>query len=221
MRKSIFNAAAVLGAVSASITAAAFYLLNYFDVGGAVTAIAILAVIIIAAVAAANQIAKSITGQVVSQMEDIDLENIGGAEVCGELKPFLERIEEENLGKEKSEQMRREFSANVSHELKTPLTSISGYAQMINNGMAKEEDFLTFTRRIEKEASRLILLINDIIKLSNLDEQNGAPEAQKIDLSIAAQETIVELEKAANDKNVRIFYSGKETYINGSRTLIG
>ena len=70
--------------------------------------------------------------------------------------------------KKKTEKIRREFTANVSHELKTPLTTISGYAQMISNGMAKAEDIKEFGRKIEKESDRLLTLIDDIINLSIL-----------------------------------------------------
>ncbi|MGN0150814.1 MAG: sensor histidine kinase [Clostridia bacterium] len=191
------------------------------DIYSIIKVIVTLAVLVIIVLLAAGYISDRITERIIKPIDKIDLGKIPNVDVCEELKPFFERIESEKVSKEETEKMRREFSANVSHELKTPLTSISGYAQMINNGMAKEEDFLTFTHRIEKEASRLILLINDIIKLSNLDEQDSVVENENIDLDIAAQETIAELEKAATDKNVRIFYSGEETYISGSRTLIG
>ena len=70
----------------------------------------------------------------------MDINNIGKAEIYDELKPFFARIANQNAEKEKTEKIRREFTANVSHELKTPLTTISGYAQMISNGMAKTED---------------------------------------------------------------------------------
>lgn len=133
----------------------------------------------------------------------------------------LKEIELNRQAEEEAERLRREFSANVSHELKTPLTSIFGYAQMINNGMAKPEDIPVFADRIEKEASRLILLIDDIIKLSNLDERDEMLEAEPIDLALQAQETIASLEKTATDKGVQLFYSGEKTIINGSKTLIG
>lgn len=170
---------------------------------------------------AAGHTAKSITKKITDPLKSVDLKRAGEADVCEELKPFLERIDTENLVKAQTEKMRREFSANVSHELKTPLTSISGYAEMINNGIAKQEDITTFTQRIEKEASRLILLIDDIIKLSNLDETDKAIETEVIDLDLTAQETIASLEKTAQDKKVRFFYSGETTKINGNRTLIG
>lgn len=228
MKKTIFRNLSAVAVAAVVFTALVFYCIQFSQAYAGeeiwIAALQMLPIIIAVAVImilAANYVSKKITGYIINQLNSVDLDNIGGTEVCEELSPFLERIEKKNLGKSKTEEMRREFSANVSHELKTPLTSISGYAQMINNGMAKPEDYLTFTRRIEKEASRLILLINDIIRLSNLDEENNAPEEEVLDLSVLAQETIVELEKASKDKNVQIYYSGKETYISGNRTLIG
>ena len=77
------------------------------------------------------------------------------------------------------EKLRREFTANVSHELKTPLTSISGYAEIIANGLARPEDVPRFAGSIYDEVQRLISLINDIIKLSRLDEEEGLPQRQQ------------------------------------------
>ncbi len=78
--------------------------------------------------------------------------------------------------------MRKEFSANVSHELKTPLTSISGYAEIMKNGLVRPEDISGFSERIYKEARRLITLIEDIIKLSKLDEESVELEKEDVDL---------------------------------------
>lgn len=223
MKKSIFNsivicsaAAIILSAVITAVTAAALGIEHIFL--KIIPAILVLSGIM---AVAADFAAKRITKNIINPINSVNLRCAAEADVCAEIKPFLMRIDEENLGKEETEKMRREFSANVSHELKTPLTSISGYAEMINNGMAKNEDIMTFTDRIEKEASRLVLLIDDIIKLSNLDEQDEMLEAEPLDLAAAAQETIASLEKAATDKGVGLFYSGERTVVNGSRTLIG
>ena len=78
--------------------------------------------------------------------------------------------------------MRREFTANVSHELKTPLTSISGYAEIIKNGLVKTEDIPLFAQRIHTEASHLIDLIEDIMRLSCLDENNVDMSREPVDL---------------------------------------
>lgn len=84
--------------------------------------------------------------------------------------------------KQKAEVMRREFSANVSHELKTPLMSISGYAEIIENNMVKPEDIPKFAGRIHSEASRLSSLVEDIIKLSRLDENDQSIPMEEVDL---------------------------------------
>lgn len=221
MKKSIFKSISISAIAVSVITAAAAAVI--FMLSGVRNILIIPAVAVIAAIMLiiAYCTAVRITKKIAGPINAVDLKHAAEADVCEEIKPFLERIDEENLGKSQTEKMRREFSANVSHELKTPLTSILGYAEMINNGMAKNEDILPFTGRIEKEASRLILLIDDIIKLSNLDEQEEMLEAEPIDLAAEAQETIASLEKTARDKGVQLFYSGEKTMINGSRTLIG
>ncbi|HAU87544.1 MAG TPA: two-component sensor histidine kinase, partial [Lachnospiraceae bacterium] len=88
-----------------------------------------------------------------------------------EFNPLLVRISKYNDERKKNEKLRREFSANVSHELKTPITTISGYADLLRNGMVKSEDVEQFSEKIYKESERLINLVNDIIKLSRLDEK--------------------------------------------------
>lgn len=86
--------------------------------------------------------------------------------------------------------MRQEFTANVSHELKTPLTAISGYAELIENGMAAKEDIGRFAAQIHKNSSRLLMLINDIIKLSELDDEELKIPFEKFDLYTLAENTI-------------------------------
>lgn len=223
MRKCIFRNILIFTAVSSAVTALTLCAVLVFSGGNNLIFKAVLIAACVSAImaAAARNAAKKAAESIAGPINAVDLAHAANREVCEEIQPFLERIDAENLGKAQTEQMRREFSANVSHELKTPLTSILGYAEMINNGMAKSEDIPMFAERIEKEASRLILLIDDIIKLSHLDEQEDTIEAEPLDLAIAAQETIASLEKAAKDKGVGLFYSGEKTVINGSRTLIG
>lgn len=223
MKKTIFKLLSAMSAAIILITAVAVIIVEYgFEelTGNAAASVLVTSAVLIAiSVFAAYIISEKITASIVRRVDSIDLDNPNIE--YKELLPFMKRARSKNQIKIKTEQMRREFSANVSHELKTPLTSISGYAQMINNGMAKEEDILKFTKLIEKESLRLISLVNDIIEISHLDEQNELPEAEKIDLSIIAAETIASLEKSAAEKNIQIFYSGSETYINGNKTLIG
>ncbi len=119
-----------------------------------------------------------------------------------------------------SEKLRREFSANVSHELKTPLTSINGFAQIISGGIAKEEDIPKFAGKIAKESNRLMILIEDIIRLSNLDE--GAPA--ETDSSISIKDVITEvlgsLQEKADKQNIKIFSDGKDFSVTANRTQL-
>lgn len=122
--------------------------------------------------------------------------------------------------KMKTEQIRREFSANVSHELKTPLTAIHGYSQIITGGLAKDEDIMGFAEKIEKESSRMINLIDDIIKLSRLDEQTDAPEKENINLLELSSEISSKLKAKADRRNITITVSGPETIIYANKIQI-
>lgn len=119
-----------------------------------------------------------------------------------------------------SAKIRREFSANVSHELKTPLTSILGYSQIINGGIAKENDILKFTQKIEKEASRLISLINDIIQLSKLDEDKVPEEKENILILPLIEEIAESLDVKAREKDVTISTDGDNSVIFGNKAQI-
>ena len=123
--------------------------------------------------------------------------------------------------KEKREKLRREFTANVSHELKTPLTSISGISDMLMNGIVAPEDIKGFAGDINKESARLITLVNDIIKLSELDEgaySTGTDE--KVDLLKTAAEVKERLEAIAANKNVKIVVTGEDAEITGGESLV-
>ena len=99
----------------------------------------------------------------VSPINHLDLDKPLENDVYEEMTPLLQRIEDSNKAKEAVAEMRKEFSANVSHELKTPLTSISGYAEIMRDGLVKPADVPKFSERIYKEAQRMLTLINDII----------------------------------------------------------
>lgn len=168
----------------------------------------------------AKPLASALTDRLMKPVNDADINNLEKAEIYEEMRPFFKHIADEHEEKAKSEKMRREFTANVSHELKTPLTTISGYAQMINNGMAKSEDISDFCVKIEKESQRLLTLIDDIINLSNLDEGTAFEKAEEVDLSEITGEAICLLEKAAKERGIQIFYSKTPTVIMGNATLI-
>ncbi len=123
--------------------------------------------------------------------------------------------------KEKAEQIRREFTANVSHELKTPLQSISGCAELLSNGMVKPEDVPEFSHRIYSESQRLISLVEDIIGLSRLDE--GAEDMQRtnVDLHKLAETAIDSLSNAAKEAGVTLELCGDGAEVYGIPQLLG
>ena len=116
--------------------------------------------------------------------------------------------------------MRKEFSANVSHELKTPLTSISGYAEIMKNGMVRPADIPKFSERIYKEARRLITLVEDIIKLSKLDEDSIEAEKSEVDLFELCREIVSRLAPQASNKKVQLVVTGEPVLYLGIRQII-
>lgn len=121
--------------------------------------------------------------------------------------------------KVQAETLRREFSANVSHELKTPLQSIMGSAELIENGLVKPEDMPVFVGRIRTEAARLVTLIDDIIRLSQLDENGDMPK-ENVELLSLAQEALDSLVSEAAARNITLELSGDITEIFGVRRLL-
>lgn len=121
--------------------------------------------------------------------------------------------------KEEQERYRREFTANVSHELKTPLTSISGIAEIIKNGMVKEEDIPHFADKIYQESQRLINLIGDIIKLSRLDEQVPM-EKEQVDLLDVARDVVKRLDELAQKNDVILAVEGQHAIVYGVRQVL-
>ncbi len=150
-----------------------------------------------------------------------------------ELQPLVRRIQAQNrqlyeqmneLKEEhkKQDTMRREFTANVSHELKTPLTSISGYAEILGAGMVEEKDVTRFANKIHDEAQRLITLVGDIIKLSQLDDKDETILASEpVDLYRVSEEMMSVLSDAASAKHVSVFLSGTHEVVPGSPQIIG
>ncbi len=122
--------------------------------------------------------------------------------------------------KEKAEQIRREFTANVSHELKTPLHSISGYAELLKNDMVKEHDKIPFAGKIYDETGRMIRLVEDIITLSHLDEGAGDMQRETIDLYTLAERALQSLKPQADSACVALELSGIPAVLNGIPQLL-
>ncbi|MDD4297528.1 MAG: ATP-binding protein [Ruminiclostridium sp.] len=122
--------------------------------------------------------------------------------------------------KHAAEKMRREFSANVSHELKTPLTSISGYAELMKNGMVKPQDISKFSERIYNEARHLISLVEDTIQISRLDEKNISLPFEEVDLFELVQETSKRLATVAQQKQIEFTINGEKAIVTGIRQIL-
>ena len=135
--------------------------------------------------------------------------------VCGLVVFIMDVTEKQEL-----ETMRREFTSNVSHELKTPLTTIYGIADMLANGMVKQEDVAQFGNNIRSEAERLINLIGDIVSLSKLDEDTVPRESENVELYGLAEEVLERLRLSAEEKGVTSGLSGEKVSVCGSRTIL-
>ena len=171
-----------------------------------------------AAAIIAGLLTKSLVQPVLKMTDDLDhiQENVP----YKELIPFAESIHSDRMLRENNEKMRQEFTANVSHELKTPLTSISGYAELIETGMASEQDTVRFAHGIHNSANRLLTLINDIIRLSELDGTEEEADTELLNLHEMAQNCVEMLKMSAEKHNVTIALNGTECYVTANRQMM-
>ena len=158
---------------------------------------------------------SEIYAQYGSREYQVDISRIeSGGETVGAVLLAFDITEQQN-----AQRNRREFTANVSHELKTPLQGIIGSAELIENGMVKPEDMPRFTGHIRKEASRLVTLIEDILRLSQLDEGRQMPSEQ-VDLFELADEVKSVLEGACEAKHINMKLMGEHVSIDGVKRLL-
>ena len=160
------------------------------------------------------------TKKLVDPVIHLDLEHPLNNVVYEEMTPLLEAMDIQNKEKEAVSNMRKEFSANVSHELKTPLTSISGYAEIMMNGLVRPEDIQGFSERIYKEARRLITLVEDIIKLSKLDDESVELEKEDVDLYNLTREIVSRLSPQSSQKKIHVSVSGEPVVFNGIKQIL-
>ena len=189
---------------------------NHALMGIGVVALAVMFISVAFSVMLTKSLVKPIE-KMAENLDDIDKEV-----PYVELKPFAAAVKNYNLQKEHHALIRQEFTANVSHELKTPLTSISGYAEMIENGMAKESDIKLFAGKIHFESKRLINLIADILKLSELDEGKSDISVikEEIDLFEASRNVVNRLLFKAQQSDIKLELVGEKAAILGSRMQI-
>ena len=143
-----------------------------------------------------------ISKKIVNPLNSINLDKPQDSDVYEELKPFTKRIAEENFEKAQREEIRAQYTANVSHELKTPLTSISGFAEILMQGGTDPKITMDFSKSIYDEAQRMTTLVNDIIKLSKLDEKSIAMEKEALSLRTICSEVMEVLSASAKTKNL-------------------
>ena len=166
--------------------------------------------------------ARLLTMRLVGPIEQMTahLDNVSGVARYPELEPFMEMIERQHEEILRSADMRVEFTANVSHELKTPLTSISGYAELIESGMAEGDMAKRFAGEIHKSANRLLTLINDIIRLSQMDSPEQELHLESVNLAQVAQTTVEQLRLSAAKMQVSLELDARPAAVWADRRMM-
>lgn len=176
-------------------------------------------VVIVTAVFVSMGITKSIVKPITQLGQSLD--NIDKFKSDEELKPLVNALLQQKKKQKMLDKQKKQFTANVSHELKTPLTSIAGYAELIETGMAKPEDIKPFAGVIRKQALRLVNLNEDIIQLSQLEESDDEDMSfESVNLYEIAQRCVEALNINAINKGVTLNLTGEECYIRGKAQLV-
>lgn len=175
-------------------------------------------VVIVTAVFVSMGITKSIVKPITQLGQSLD--NIDKFKSDEELKPLVNALLQQKKKQKMLDKQKKQFTANVSHELKTPLTSIAGYAELIETGMAKPEDIKPFAGVIRKQALRLVSLSEDIIQLSQLEESDEDMSFESVNLYEIAQRCVEALNINAINKCVTLNLTGEECYIRGKAQLV-
>lgn len=149
-----------------------------------------------------------------------NLENLEYESPYKELDPLSEMLRTQHTDILSAAIARQDFTANVSHELKTPLTAISGYSELLEGGMVRDEQKVHFYKEIRKNSDRLLALINDIIRLSELDRKEHNPVFEQMDLYEAVKECIDELTVNAKQRDIDISFEGQSCEIRGCKDMI-
>lgn len=173
-------------------------------------------------IAICTVLAHFLTKSLVRPIEEMatDMDHMEDVKSYEELIPFIQTINSQHQDILKSAKMRQEFTANVSHELKTPLASISGYSELIENGMAGEEDVARFAGEIHRNSTRLLTLINDIIRLSELDSEEVEAPMELVDLYGLASTCVSMLRMNAENRNVTLTLEGHLGVVLGNRQML-
>lgn len=191
---------------------------NIYQIYGQAVPYLVLAicVLMVLAVAFAVLLTRRLLIPIKRLPDELDDPNLADdrSRVYPELRPFVLEIQKQ---RRERDTMRQEFTANVSHELKTPLTTISGYAEMIESGMARDEDIKRFASTIHRESGRLLTLISDIIRLSQLDENDAPAPMVPVDLRNLATECMDSLIPVAKKNGISFSVEGTECTVHGDK----
>ena len=167
-------------------------------------------------------VSRFLTASLLKPIKQIaeNMDKLGEPNTYEELTPFIATIQKQHEDILKNAGMRQEFTANVSHELKTPLTSISGYSELIENGMATSEDVVRFAREIHRNSNRLLTLINDVIRLSELDTAEREETFETIDLYEIAATCVDMLQINAEKNQVTLELRGSSCLVRSEKQML-
>lgn len=167
-------------------------------------------------------ISNYLTRRILKPIEKMteNLDNISGEGEYKELEPFANQIRKQHEDILSAAKVRQDFTANVSHELKTPLTVISGYAELIEQDMIEAGEVKKYAGQIYEHSKRLVNIINDTIKLSELDYEELIPELIRFDLYELLKNRVDDLKAAANNKHVKIEMSGENTMVYSDKNMM-
>lgn len=186
--------------------------------------IAAFAAVIIVAVICAVLVSIRITKSIVEPIEKLgkNLDNIEDLKTFRELQPFVSELTVQRKKQAALSKQKKQFTANLSHELKTPLTSIAGYAELIESGIAKEEDIKPFAATIRKQALRLVSVSEDIIKLSQLEENDdeNTVSFSSVDIYEIAKRCVEALSASARLRGIDLSVEGESAFVNGNSSLL-
>ena len=185
-------------------------------------AVPLFAAVMVVMLALCVFVASKLTSRLIEPIEQMTahLDDLSGVAKYPELEPFMDMIAKQHDEILQVADMRVEFTANVSHELKTPLTSISGYAELIESGMATGEQITRFAGEIRQSANRLLTLINDIIRLSQLDGPMPDRTIESVDLAQVAQSTVDQLSLNAHKLNVSLELVARPAVISADKQMM-
>lgn len=236
MKKRIFGAVFSVGlcAVAAGfLTALIISLGNAYDSTVIAVILSIVVLVLSAGIIAlvSYYTATVLTNKISKKVNNIDFDNPRISKLPKEFELLCIRIEKQNKAsvkqfsnlnsqKESQELLRQQFTANVSHELKTPLTSVSGYAELIRDGMVDEANISKFAGKIYDESQRMIALVNDIIKLSKFDEKDINVKIEPVNLLELSRSVIESVQPLAEKHRVTVSLSGDAVTVNGAELII-